>query len=48
MAAVSVVNHSGINGQETMALFRKAIKMNVDMQLRLRLDLHSPINVELP
>ena len=39
-----LVNHSGISGQETMALFRNAI----DMQLRLRLDLHSPVNVELP
>ena len=43
-----LVNHSGISGQETMALFRNAIGMNLDMQLRLRLDLHSPENVELP
>ena len=35
MAAVSVVNHSIINEQETMALFRNAIKMNMDMQLEL-------------
>ena len=41
------MNHSGISGQETMALFRSAIGMNIDMQLRLRLDLHSPVNVEL-
>ena len=42
------MNHSGIGGQETMVLFRNAIEMNIDMQLRLRLDLHSPVNVELP
>ena len=38
----------GFSGQETMALFRNAIWMNIDMQLKLRLDLHSPENVELP
>ena len=38
----------GISGQETMALSRNAIEMNKDMQLRLRLDLHSPVNAELP
>ena len=43
-----LVNHSGISGQETMAALRKAIEMNIDMQLRLRLDLHSPVNIELP
>ena len=43
-----LVNHLGISGQETMTLFRSAIGMNIDMQLRLRLDLHSPENVELP
>ena len=42
------MNHSGISGQETSALFRIAIEMNIEMQLRLRLDLHSPVNVELP
>ena len=42
------MNQSGISGQETMALFRNAIEMNIDIQLRLRLDLHSPVNVELP
>ena len=42
------MNHSGIIGLETMAVFRNAIEMNKDMQLRLRLDLHSPVNVELP
>ena len=42
------MNHSGISGQETMALFRNAIDINIDTQLRLRLDLHSPVNVELP
>ena len=42
------MNRSGINGQETMALSRNAIEMNKDMQLRFRLDLHSPVNVELP
>ena len=36
------MNQSGISGQETMALFRNAIEMNIDMQLRLNLDLHSP------
>ena len=41
------MNHSGISGQETMALVRNAIWMNIDVQLRLRLDLHSPENVEL-
>ena len=41
------MNHSGISGQETMTLFRNTIGMNIDMQLRLRLDLHSPVNVEL-
>ena len=30
------MNHSGISGQETMALFRNTIEMNIDMQLRLR------------
>ena len=42
------MNHSGISGQETMVLFKNAIGMNKDMQLRLILDLHSPENVELP
>ena len=42
------MNHLGIIGQETMALFRNTIEMNIDMQLMLRLDLHSPVNVELP
>ena len=42
------MNHSGISGQETKAYFRNAIEMNIDVQLRLRLDLHSPENVELP
>ena len=42
------MNRSGISGQETMALFRNAIEMNIDMQLKLRLDLHSPENVDLP
>ena len=42
------MNHSGISGHETMALSRNAIEMNKDVQLRLRLDLHSPVNVELP
>ena len=42
------MNHSGINGQETMALFRNAIEIIIDMQLRLKLDLHSPVNVDLP
>ena len=42
------MNHTGISGQETMALSRNAIEMNKDMQLRLRLDMHSPVNVELP
>ena len=42
------MNHSGISGQERMALFGNAIEMNIDMQLRLRLDLHSPVNVEIP
>ena len=42
------MNHSGISGQETSALFRNDIEMNIEMQLRLRLDLHSPVNVELP
>ena len=44
------MNHSVISGQETIALhvFRNAIEMNIDMQLRLRLDLHSRVNVELP
>ena len=32
------MNHSGISGQETMALSRNAIEMNIDMQLRLKLD----------
>ena len=31
-----------------MVLFKNAIGMNKDMQLRLILDLHSPENVELP
>ena len=42
------MNHSGISGQETMALSRNPIEMNKDMQLRLRIDLHPPVNVELP
>ena len=42
------MNHSGIIGQETMALSRNAIEMNKDMQLRLRLDMHSLVNIELP
>ena len=42
------MNHSGISGQETIALFRNAIGMNIDMKLKLRLDLHSPEIVELP
>ena len=42
------MNQSGISGQETMALFRNAIEMNIDMRLRLSLDLHSTVNVELP
>ena len=42
------MNHSGISGQETMTLFRNAIEMNIDVQLMLRLDVHSPVNVELP
>ena len=42
------MNHSGISGQETMALSRSAIEMNKDMLLRLRSDMHSPVNVELP
>ena len=42
------MNHSGISGQGMMALSRNAIEMNKDKQLRLRLDLHSPVNVELP
>ena len=42
------MNHSDISGQETMALSRNAIEMNKDMQLRLRLDMHSQVNVELP
>ena len=42
------MNHSGISGQEAMALFRNAIGMKKDIQLRLRLDLHSPEIVELP
>ena len=41
------MNHSGISGHESMALFRNAIEMNIDMQLKLRLDLHSPVNVDL-
>ena len=41
-----LVNHSGISGQETMTLFKNAIEMNIDLQLWLRLDLHSPVNVE--
>ena len=43
-----LVNRSGISGQATMVLFRNAIEMNIDMQLRLRLDMPSPVNVELP
>ena len=31
-----------------MALFRNVIGVHIEMQLRLRLDLHSPENVELP
>ena len=42
------MSYSGISGQETSALFRNAFEMNIEMQLRLRLDLHSPVNVELP
>ena len=42
------MNHSGISGQETMTLFRNAIEMIIDVQLMLRLDVHSPVNVELP
>ena len=44
------MNHSGISGQKTKALFRNVIDTNIDMQLRLRLELHSPVglNVELP
>ena len=42
------MNQSGISGQETMLLFRNAIEMKKDMQLVLSLDLHSPVNVELP
>ena len=42
------MNHFGIGGQETMTLFRNAIEIIIDMKLRLRLDLHSPVNVELP
>ena len=42
------MNQSGISGQETMALSRNAIDMNIDMQLRLSLDMHSPVYVELP
>ena len=42
------MNRSGISGQETMALSRNAIETNEDMHLRLRLDLHSPVNAELP
>ena len=42
------MNHSGISGQEMKTLFRNTIGINKDIQLRLRLDLHSPENVELP
>ena len=42
------MNHSGVSGQETMTLSRNTIEMNKVMQLRLRLDMHSPVNVELP
>ena len=42
------MNHLGISGQETMVLIRNTIGMNIDMQFMLRLDLHSPENVELP
>ena len=38
------MNHSVISGQEMMALSRNTIEMNKDMQLRLRLDMHSPVN----
>ena len=31
-----------------MVLFRNTIGANIDMQFRLILDLHSPVNVELP
>ena len=41
------MNHSGISGHETMVLSRNDIEMNKDVQLRLRLDLLSPVNVEL-
>ena len=42
------MNHSGISGQVTMTLCRNAIEMNKDMQIRLRLDMHSSVNVKLP
>ena len=42
------MNHSGISGHETRALSRNAVEMNKDMQLRLILDMHSPVKyVEL-
>ena len=41
------MNQSGISGQETRTLFRNPIEIDIDMQLRLNLDLHSPENVEL-
>ena len=41
------MNHMGISGQETMTLSRNALEMNKNMHLRLRLDMHSPVNVEL-
>ena len=41
------MNHSGISGQKTMTLSSNAIEVNKDTQLRLRLDMHSPVNVEL-
>ena len=42
------MNHSGISGQDTMTLSRNTKEMNKDMQLRLILDVHSPVNAEQP
>ena len=42
-----LVNHSGTSGQETMVLFRNVKEINIDMQLKLRLDLQSPEYAEL-
>ena len=42
------MNHLGISGHETMVLSRNDIELNKDMQLRLKIDLLSPVNVELP